>query len=159
MRDQDRAARAIEVTRRWTLRCCCSGCACRRRARRTRTGRRPEAEKARVNPHRAERRRTWAAGRSLYRQHCALCHGDKGKGDGPPRKLHARNARPPQDLTRPEIQANMTDGEVFWKIGTGCREDKKIVMPAFENEIASADDRWRVVLFVRSLRERTASTP
>jgi hypothetical protein len=48
----------------------------------------------------------------------------------------------------------MTDGEIFWKIGAGFREGKKIVMPAFENEIESADDRWRVVLFVRSLEAK-----
>ena len=110
----------------------------------------PEAEKARVNPLRTTEK-DLPRGKSLYLQHCALCHGDQGKGDGPSARLHARKARPPQDLTRPEIQANMTDGEVFWKIRTGFREGKKIVMPAFENEIASADDRWRVVLFVRSL--------
>ena len=117
----------------------------------------PEAEKARVNPLRATEK-DLPRGRSLDLQHCALCHGDHGKGDGPSARLHARKARPPQDLTRPEIQANMTDGEIFWKIGAGFRENKKIVMPAFENEIESADDRWRVVLFVRSL-EAKATTP
>jgi hypothetical protein len=31
------------------------------------------------------------------------------------------------------------------------------VMPSFENEIESADDRWRVVMFVRSLEVRPAA--
>ena len=113
----------------------------------------PTAEKARVNLLRATEK-DLSRGRSLYLQHCALCHGDQGRGDGPSARLHARKARPPQDLTRPEIQANMTDGEIFWKIGAGFREGKKIVMPSFENEIASADDRWRVVMFVRSLEAK-----
>jgi len=116
----------------------------------------PEAEKAKVNPI-ASTERDMSRGRSLYRQHCELCHGREGRGDGPSAKLHARNTRPPQDLTRPEIQANMTDGEIFWKIGTGFRENRKIVMPAFVDEIPSTDDRWRVVLFVRTLEKKEAS--
>jgi mono/diheme cytochrome c family protein len=116
----------------------------------------PPAEKARANPVAASERDV-SRGRSLYRQHCELCHGREGRGDGPSARLHARNARPPQDLTRPEIQANMTDGEIFWKIGAGFRENRKIVMPAFVDEIPSPDDRWRVVLFVRTLEKKEAS--
>ena len=116
----------------------------------------PETEKVRVNPV-PHSEKDVNRGRSLYRQHCELCHGREGRGDGPSAKLHARNARPPQDLTRPEIQANMTDGEIFWKIGAGFRENKKIVMPAFVDEIPSPEDRWRVVHFVRSLEKKEAS--
>jgi mono/diheme cytochrome c family protein len=116
----------------------------------------PDAEKARANPI-ASNDRELTRGRSLYRQHCELCHGREGRGDGPSAKLHARNARPPQDLTRPEIQANMTDGEIFWKIGAGFRENHKIVMPAFLDEIPAPDDRWRVVLFVRTLEQKAAA--
>ncbi len=116
----------------------------------------PDDEKARVNPLRATEK-DLPRGRSLYLQHCALCHGDQGRGDGPSARLHARKARPPQDLTRPEIQANMTDGEIFWKIGSGLREGKKIVMPSFQNEVESADDRWRIVMFVRSLESKEAA--
>jgi mono/diheme cytochrome c family protein len=113
----------------------------------------PEQEKARVNPIGATEK-DLGRGRSLYRMHCELCHGREGRGDGPSARLHARNARPPQDLTRPEIQANMTDGEIFWKIGTGFRENRKVVMPAFVDEIPSLDDRWRIVLYVRSLENK-----
>ena len=48
----------------------------------------------------------------------------------------------------------MTDGEIFWKIGAGFRENRKIVMPAFVDEIPAADDRWRVVHYVRSLEKK-----
>lgn len=115
----------------------------------------PEAEKARANPLHATEK-DLSRGRGLYLEHCALCHGDHGRGDGPSARLHARKARPPQDLTRPEIQANLTDGEIFWKIGVGFRDGKKVVMPSFVSEIESADDRWRVVLFVRSLEAKPA---
>lgn len=118
----------------------------------------PPAEKEKANPLQAGER-DLARGRSLYLQHCALCHGDQGRGDGPSARLHARKARPPQDLTRPEIQANLTDGEIFWKIGAGFRDGKKIIMPAFAAEIESSEDRWRVVLFVRSLEAKPAAAP
>jgi mono/diheme cytochrome c family protein len=113
----------------------------------------PAEEKALPNPVTATEKDV-ARGRTLYVQHCALCHGDAGRGDGPSAKLYALKARPPQDLTRPEIQANMSDGEIFWKLGTGFRVGKKIVMPAFANEIEKPEDRWRVVLYVRTLEKK-----
>jgi hypothetical protein len=33
------------------------------------------------------------------------------------------------------------------------------VMPSFANEIESADDRWRIVMFVRSLEAKAATAP
>jgi cyclophilin family peptidyl-prolyl cis-trans isomerase/cytochrome c5 len=32
-------------------------------------------------------------GRMLYQRHCAMCHGDKGKGDGPAARLHAERSK------------------------------------------------------------------
>ena len=119
----------------------------------------PHADTESVTTRSTRPRRTWAAGGPSYRQHCELCHGKEGRGDGPSAKLHTRNARPPQDLTRPEIQANMTDGEIFWKIGVGFRPNRRIVMPSFSEEIPSVEDRWRVVLFVRTLELKDQEVP
>ena len=41
----------------------------------------PDAEKARPNPI-ARTEKDMSRGRSLYRQHCELCHGREGRGDG-----------------------------------------------------------------------------
>jgi mono/diheme cytochrome c family protein len=90
-------------------------------------------------------------GRGLYAQHCAICHGPRGRGDGTAARLHARRAKPPQDLTRADIQARLTDGEIFWKISNGWKRGSQIVMPAFDGDIPSAEDRWRLVLYVRAL--------
>lgn len=90
-------------------------------------------------------------GRALYRQHCSTCHGDKGRGDGPYARMHSRRAKPPRDLTIPETQARMTDGEIFWKISTGLRVVDRIIMPAFDEDIRAEEDRWKVVLYVRAL--------
>jgi mono/diheme cytochrome c family protein len=90
-------------------------------------------------------------GRTVYHLHCATCHGDKGKGDGPYAKLHARRGKPPRDLTLPETQARLTDGEMFWKVTHGLRDGDRVIMPGFETDIRSPDDRWKVVIHVRAL--------
>jgi mono/diheme cytochrome c family protein len=90
-------------------------------------------------------------GRGLYSQHCAICHGPRGRGDGTAARLHAKRAKPPQDLTRPDVQARLTDGEMFWKITNGWKKGSQIIMPAFDGDIPSAEDRWKVVLHLRAL--------
>jgi mono/diheme cytochrome c family protein len=99
-------------------------------------------------------------GRALYQQHCATCHGDRGRGDGPYARLHARRSKPPRDLTLPHIQERLTDGEIFWKITSGLRQGDRIIMPGFEDDIRAPEDRWKVVLHVRLLgRTGTNAAP
>ena len=57
----------------------------------------------------------------------------------------------PRDLTSPTVQARMTDGDMFWKISKGRRLGGEVLMPPGEEKISRVEDRWRVVLFVRSL--------
>lgn len=91
-------------------------------------------------------------GRSLFVRHCVTCHGELGRGDGPSARLHAkRSGYQPRDLSRPEVQAGLTDGEIFWKIGAGWRPKGRIVMPGIGTEVTE-EDRWRLVLYVRSLK-------
>jgi mono/diheme cytochrome c family protein len=91
-------------------------------------------------------------GRSLFVRHCVTCHGELGRGDGPSARLHAkRSGYQPRDLSRPDIQAGLTDGEIFWKIGAGWRPKGRIVMPGIGTEVTE-EDRWRLVLYVRSLK-------
>ena len=94
-----------------------------------------------------------AKGRALYQRHCASCHGNGGKGDGPAAGF---GADLPDDLTDPARQARLSDGEIFWKVSTGLREGSEVVMPAFARQIASENDRWRLVAFLRTLRTEPA---
>lgn len=110
----------------------------------------PAADKARPNPL-TPAPDLLNRGRALYEQHCQTCHGDKGRGDGPSARLHARRAKPPKDLTLPEVQAGLSDGEIFWKMSSGFRKDGKIIMPSISE--VSAEDRWKVVLYLRTLGE------
>jgi hypothetical protein len=59
--------------------------------------------------------------------------------------------RPPYDLTDPEVQSFLSDGEIFWKVTVGYRKADKVIMPADKVSIPADEDRWRVVQFVRTL--------
>jgi mono/diheme cytochrome c family protein len=85
-----------------------------------------------------------ATGQKLFGVYCAPCHGPAGKGDGPvtPKFI------PPPDLTHPSIQTQRTDGYIQHVIGTGGA-----IIPAY-GEALSAEERWHVVNFVRSLAKR-----
>lgn len=114
----------------------------------------PKEERNRQNPV-APSEDARKRGRVLYQRHCAMCHGDKGKGDGPAARLHAERAkRAPQDLTDAKVQFALSDGEIFWKITAGLRENAQIIMPTFREEIGKDEDRWKLVHFVRALGAR-----
>jgi len=109
----------------------------------------PAPDRARTNPV-PDSPASLAKGRALFQRHCTACHGDKGKGDGPA----SSEAR---DLTDPAVQSRLTDGEIFWKIGTGRKKDDEMAMPAFARQIG-AKDRWKLVLYVRSLAAPATAT-
>ena len=82
-----------------------------------------------------------AAGRKVYLQRCAKCHGETGKGDGPDAidlKLH------PAKFTGPAIH-DESDGALYWKISVG-----KGGMPDFGKRLAPTE-RWNVINFLRTL--------
>lgn len=109
----------------------------------------PQQEKDRPNPVPVTEE-AFKRGRVLFQRHCSMCHGEKGRGDGPAARMHAQRAgRAPRDLTSPKVQELMTDGEIFWKLSTGLKEDGRIIMPGFGEEITKEEDRWRLVHFVR----------
>jgi mono/diheme cytochrome c family protein len=114
----------------------------------------PVAERDRPNPV-AVTPQAVSKGRALYQRHCASCHGNGGKGDGPAAGF---GADIPDDLTDPERRDRLTDGEIFWKLSTGLRAGPEVVMAGFSRQISSEDDRWRVVAYLRSLR-RTDPAP
>ena len=83
-----------------------------------------------------------AHGVSLYRIHCAACHGAAGRGDGP---ASAGLLRRPADLTAPHTNEH-TAGDMFWWLTHGVGR----VMPGFGAKLPE-DERWDLINFVRAL--------
>ncbi len=84
-----------------------------------------------------------ANGLQLYHQHCAICHGEEGYGDGPA----AARLRPrPADLTAKHT-ADHTAGDIFWWLTRGM---KGTAMPGFQDQL-SDEERWDVINVVRIL--------
>ncbi|HKS83062.1 MAG TPA: c-type cytochrome [Candidatus Acidoferrales bacterium] len=93
-------------------------------------------EKARVsrNPYK-DRPDAIRAGEKLFRQHCAECHGEDGRGLG-------RAA----DLRSPGVQ-NATPGELEWLLRNGNLSKG---MPSWSG--LPAQRRWQIVTYLKSLR-------
>jgi putative copper resistance protein D len=84
-----------------------------------------------------------ARGQTLYREHCARCHGVAGYGDGPAATgLRVR----PADLTARHT-ADHTVGDLFWWLTHGIPRSG---MPGFGDRLAE-DDRWDLINFLRTL--------
>jgi putative copper resistance protein D len=84
-----------------------------------------------------------ATGSVLYAQHCAVCHGPMGAGDG---LAGLRLPRPPADLRAPHT-LHHTAGDLYWWISEGI---PAAGMPGFAGPLAE-DQRWDLVNFVRAL--------
>jgi mono/diheme cytochrome c family protein len=83
-------------------------------------------------------------GEILYSIYCALCHGDRGQGDGPLAKHYEE--RPLRSLTSANITAQF-DGQLFRTITEGFSR-----MPP-QAEALSTRERWDVINYLRTLTE------
>ena len=101
----------------------------------------PAREARRANPV-ASDEKSIAAGKKLYVQECADCHGGAGRGDGPGARDLELDA-PMPDLSQAKMW-KQTDGALFFKITEG-REP----MPGMED--LSEEQRWHLVNYVRTL--------
>src|SRR6056297_492267 len=83
-------------------------------------------------------------GKDLYRQQCALCHGNEGRGNG---SAASGLKTPPASFLDLEHSAIYSPGEKYWIIGNGSGETG---MPAFEN--IDPVDRWHLVNYIYDLQ-------
>ena len=104
----------------------------------------PDKAKSRANPLSNDPEAV-AAGRLLFEDHCAECHGEnaeggKGKKRGP-------------SLRAPEVQ-NATDGALFWLLTNGVVRKG---MPVWSR--LPEPQRWQLVRFLKSLGVSAAAEP
>lgn len=86
-----------------------------------------------------------------FADHCAICHGNDGRGQTP----IGRNLYPKApDMTLVETQS-LSDGELFYIIHNGVRLTG---MPAWGGDDPGSDlDSWKLVHFIRHLPKITAA--
>ena len=77
----------------------------------------------------------------IFHQNCELCHGPKGKGNGP---MSTSLPIKPADLSSDHVQSQ-TDGALFWKILSG-----RGMMPSTQSTL-SDQQRWALVDYIRTL--------
>src|ERR1044072_6944471 len=102
---------------------------------------------------------TPADGRTLYVHHCAACHGESAKGDGPiGERLWADHKVRPRNLTDSTYIATRSDRELLAVVSVGGGHLKKsTLMPAWTVTLSPAQIR-DLVAYVRSI-SHTAARP
>jgi mono/diheme cytochrome c family protein len=95
----------------------------------------PARDREKTNPFR-DQPQAVQAGRLLFEDHCAQCHGDNAQG---------KRKRP--SLRTPRIQSQATEGEVHWLLSNG---NVRHGMPSW----ARLPDQqlWQLVTYLRSLK-------
>ncbi|HXM37227.1 MAG TPA: cytochrome c/FTR1 family iron permease [Gemmatimonadales bacterium] len=93
-----------------------------------------------------------ARGAVVFRERCAACHGETGRGDGP--KAKALKGPPPADLTDPKVMGGTSLLEIFRKIAIGV---PGTAMPEFAEDL-SEEDRWAVAAYVGAMQYGGSAT-
>jgi mono/diheme cytochrome c family protein len=92
------------------------------------------------------------AGKKLYAEQCAGCHGETGKGDGP---MAGFTGDPtPSDLTDAEWKHGSSDGEIYTVIHDGI---DGTAMAPFGKDL-KANDIWNIVNYTKSLAPKPAAS-
>jgi cytochrome c553 len=101
----------------------------------------PEKARMRLNPLERDPDAV-AAGRKIFLQHCAECHGNTAEG-----------GRKAPNLRAEEVQS-ATPGTLFWILTNGV---VRRGMPVWSK--LPEPERWQIVTFIKSLQPSTASEP
>jgi mono/diheme cytochrome c family protein len=94
------------------------------------------------SPLAAENPRARERGTFVFANFCAVCHGAGGAGNGP---VAQRGYPPPPSLLAEHAQ-KMKDGQLFHILTYGQNN-----MPSYASQL-SRDDRWNVILYLRTLQ-------
>ncbi len=95
------------------------------------------------NPFKGDEEAT-AKGKKLYLKLCAVCHGNKGKGDG---VAGAALNPQPANFTKEKVKSQ-SDGALYWKITEG-----RPPMASYK-ETLTDEQRWQLVNYIRELEKK-----
>jgi mono/diheme cytochrome c family protein len=107
----------------------------------------PRAARTAANPV-AFSPEVWGASRAHFADHCASCHANDGSGN----TELGRGLFPRAPDMRLAQTQDKTDGELYWIIENGIRLTG---MPAWGTGGGNDVDTWKLVHFVRHLKELT----
>ncbi len=85
-----------------------------------------------------------ARGKASYEYFCVMCHGPEGDGRG---TVGQSFAPLPADLRSAYVRGQ-SDGLLFYRISLGFKRHPPLY------ETVSSDDRWAVIHYLRSLKEK-----
>jgi mono/diheme cytochrome c family protein len=86
-------------------------------------------------------------GSSIYKESCAKCHGESGKGDGPLAKSMSTKPFNFQDRAH---MSRMNDGYLYWRTVEGGKHPPfKSKMPAFKNALTEKEV-WQVLSYAHA---------
>ena len=88
----------------------------------------------------------------VFRERCAECHGESGRGDGP--KAKQLEGPPPANLTDAAIMGGTTLLEIFRRVAIGV---PGTAMPEFAEDL-TAEDRWAVAAYVGAMQYGGSAT-
>ena len=86
-----------------------------------------------------------AQGQKVYKQNCAICHGDSGKGDG---AAGVALKPPPRNLVEGKWTAGGTSKDLFTTLQNGL---PGTTMAPFKH--LPKNDRWAMVQYIRSITQ------
>lgn len=85
--------------------------------------------------------------RNIYRENCAQCHGESGKGDGPGRESMNPKTPPPANFTDAEFMAGLSPFKVYNTTTFGIDNTAMASFAALPDE-----QRWQAAFYVMALR-------
>src|SRR3989454_6096740 len=91
-------------------------------------------------------------GAVVYRERCAACHGETGRGDGP--KAKSLEGPRPANLTDRAVMGNKSLLDIFRRIAIGT---PGTAMPEFAEDLPT-EDRWAVAAYVQAMQYGGSAT-